>query len=134
MSGPAWRARLSRLPARALPGGLVVHEARGPLARLRGLARLPDLPLDRALHLPRTRSVHTVGMRFAVDLVWLDAAGRVVRVDRDVAPRRHAACRAARSVVEVRAGAAERFARCYPLAVDSQPDAQRTLMTRATTS
>ena len=32
-------------------------------------------------------------MRFALDLVWLGADGAVVRVDRDVAPRRHRWCR-----------------------------------------
>jgi hypothetical protein len=121
VSGEAWRARLGRLPARVLPGGLVVHKARGPLARLRGLAGLPALPADRALHLPRTRSVHTFGMRFALDLVWLDARGAVVRVDERVAPRRHAACRAARSVVELRGGCAERYEHCYPLPVDPSP-------------
>jgi len=134
VSPPAWRARLGRLPARELPGGLVVHEARGPLARLRGLARLPELPAHVGLHLPRTRSVHTLGMRFALDLVWLDADGAVVRVDEGVAPRRHAACPAARSVLEVRAGCAERYVHCYPLAVDPSPDAQRARMTHAHTS
>jgi uncharacterized membrane protein (UPF0127 family) len=44
-------------------------------------------------------------MRFALDLVWLDRDGGVVRVDEHVRPGRHRACRAARSVVEVRAGA-----------------------------
>jgi hypothetical protein len=39
-----------------------------------------------------------------LDLVWLDAAGSVVRVDRAVPPRRVRACRAARSVVELPAG------------------------------
>ena len=36
---------------------------------------------DRALRL-RARAVHTFTMRFALDLIWLDAEGRVVRVDR----------------------------------------------------
>jgi uncharacterized membrane protein (UPF0127 family) len=45
-------------------------------------------------------------MRFALDLVWLDARGAVVRVDRDVPPRRLRACRRARSVVELAAGSA----------------------------
>ena len=48
-------------------------------------------------------------MRFALDLIWLDRDGAVVRVDRDVPPRRLRACRAARSVVEVAAGRADAF-------------------------
>src|SRR4051812_13349061 len=77
-----------------------IAEARTPLARLRGLAWRDDAP--GALHLPRCRSVHTFGMRFPLDLFWLDASGDLVRVDRDVAPRRFKSCRHARSVLEVR--------------------------------
>ncbi len=72
-------------------------------ARLRGLA-LRREPPGHALLLPRTRAVHTFGMRFALDLYWLDAAGAVVRVDRDVPPRRLRACRRARAVIEMPAG------------------------------
>jgi uncharacterized membrane protein (UPF0127 family) len=117
----AWRRRLDPLPARELPGGLVVHVADGPLARLRGLARLEALPPERGLLLTRTKSVHTFGMRFALDLIWLDRRGGVVRVDHAIAPRRHAACRQARSVVEVTAGAGDRFA----AALASQVPVQR---------
>lgn len=90
--------RLRRLPRRR--DGVI--EASTPLARLLGLAWLApgSLPDGVALQLPRTRSVHTVGMRFALDLVWLDAAGGVVRVDRAVRPGRVRVCRRARSVVE----------------------------------
>jgi uncharacterized protein len=85
---------------------LVILEARGVVARLVGLAGRADLPAGAALHLPRCRSVHTFGMRFALDLVWLDGSGAVVRVDRDVPPCRVRSCRAARSVLEMRAGEA----------------------------
>ena len=84
-----------------------VVEATTLRARLRGLAGRP-LPAH-ALHLPRCRSVHTFTMRFALDLVWLDRAGRVVRIDRAVAPRRLRTCLRAHSVVEVNAGEADAF-------------------------
>jgi uncharacterized protein len=102
-------ARLERLPHRELAGGRHVAEARGLRARTLGLARLDDLPAEWGLHIPRCRSVHTFGMRFALDLVWLDADGRVVQVDRGVPRRRRRACRKARSVVELRSGAADAF-------------------------
>jgi uncharacterized membrane protein (UPF0127 family) len=102
--------RLDTLPGRTLPGGLRVAEARSAAARLRGLARLDALPPGRALHLPRCRSVHTFGMRLALDLVWLDGDGAVVRVDRGVPPRRVRACGPARSVLECAAGAGDAFA------------------------
>jgi uncharacterized protein len=109
MSAGGWRARLDPLPASPLPGGLHVHVARRPAERRRGLARLDDLHPRHALRLEPCRAVHTFGMRFALDLVWLDAGGRAVRVDRDLAPRRLRTCLRARSVVEVRAGEADAF-------------------------
>jgi uncharacterized membrane protein (UPF0127 family) len=54
-----------------------------------------------AVLLPRCRSVHTFGMRCVLDLVWLDAEGVVVRVDRGVRPWRVRSCRAAAAVIEV---------------------------------
>ena len=103
-----WQRRLARLSADELRDGLFVHEARGPNARRRGLGGLDDLPADRALRL-RARAVHTLTMRFALDLIWLDRDGWIVRVDRDVPPRRHRGCARARAVIETRAGCADRF-------------------------
>lgn len=48
--------------------------------------------------------MHTVGMRFALDLVWVDRDGAVVRVDRHVGPGRLRTCLGARGVVELAAG------------------------------
>ncbi len=104
-----WRARLEPLACADLPGGLRLHTARRASERRRGLAGLDALPGGRGLLLPRTRSVHTLGMRFALDLVWLDGAGTVVRVDRRVPPRRMRTCLRARAVVEVAAGEADAF-------------------------
>lgn len=76
------------------------------LERARGLGFRRDMPADEALLIPRCRSVHTLTMRFALDLVWLDADGEVVRVDRGVRPGRLRWCRTARAVIECRAGQA----------------------------
>ena len=69
-------------------------------ARLVGLA-LRSEPPDHALLLPRTRAVHTFGMRFDLDLYWLDKRGTVLRVDRAVPPRRLRRCAGAAAVLEV---------------------------------
>lgn len=101
--------RLDELPARSLDGGLRVAIAVTRRQRGLGLARLDSMPRTAALHIPRCRSVHTFGMLFALDLIWLDGRGRPVRVDRDVAPRRMRSCFAARSVVEANAGEGDAF-------------------------
>ena len=79
---------------------LGTHVARGFRERLVGLAWARS-PRAAALLLPRCRSVHTFGMRFRLDLYWLDARGEVVRVDHGVPPWRVVGCRAARCVIEV---------------------------------
>ena len=103
-------ARFARLERRPLPGGLTLLVAADRRARRRGLARIDALPPGHALLLVRCRSIHTIGMRFALDLLWLDGNGALVRLDEAVAPRRLRTCRSARSVIEVTAGEGERYA------------------------
>jgi uncharacterized membrane protein (UPF0127 family) len=74
--------------------------ARSFRERLVGLAWARS-PRAAALLLPRCRSVHTFGMRFPLDLYWLDGAGEIVRVDRGVPPWRIVRCARARCVIEV---------------------------------
>ena len=93
--------RLEGLPCSRLADDAVVHEARTFASRLLGLALLRELPFGHALLIPDCRSVHTFGMRYALDLYWLDAAGDLVRVDRAVPPRRLRTCARADSVLEV---------------------------------
>jgi uncharacterized protein len=73
--------------------------------RLRGLAL--RRAAAQALYLPRCRSVHTIGMRFALDLIWVDADGDTVRIDRAVGPWRTRSCREAFGVIECEAGRAD---------------------------
>ncbi len=104
-----WSNRLDWLPRHALPGGLTVFEAGDARSRLLGLALLDGLPRDAALLIPRCRSVHTFGMRFALDLVFLGRGGKVVRVVHRAKPRRAFGARAAHAVLEVSVGDADRF-------------------------
>jgi uncharacterized membrane protein (UPF0127 family) len=71
-----------------------------PWRRLRGLLGQRDPPRH-ALRLEPCRCVHTFGMRFALDLHWLDADGATLRIDRAVPPGRIRACRRARAILEV---------------------------------
>ena len=97
-------ARLAKLEKHRLPGGLRLFVARSRRARLLGLSLLARAPpAGCALVLPRCSSVHTAGMRFALDLAFLDASGRVMRVVRGVPPWRVVSCRGAVAVVEVAA-------------------------------
>jgi uncharacterized protein len=76
-------------------------------ARRRGL--LGRDGIEGALVLPRCRWVHTLGMRFAIDVIYVDGAGLVVKVQH-IAPHRVAMpVWSARTVIEAAAGAAERW-------------------------
>jgi uncharacterized membrane protein (UPF0127 family) len=92
--------RLRRLPRRRLLGR-EVPVAVGFAARLLGLSRLPRDAAGAGLLIPRCASVHTFGMRFALDLVFLDGAGRALAVRRGIGPRRLGWCRGARAVLEL---------------------------------
>lgn len=81
-------------------GRLPVRVARTRRERLRGLA-WRRRPAPYGLLIERCRSVHTFGMAFRLDLVWLDGEGRTVRVDRGVGPCRFKGCRKARAVLEL---------------------------------
>jgi uncharacterized protein len=78
-------------------------------ARLLGLA-LRSRPPDHALLLPRTRAVHTFGMRFDLDLVFLDSRRRPMSVRRAVPPRMLAGHRGADAVLELPAPDSGKFA------------------------
>jgi uncharacterized membrane protein (UPF0127 family) len=59
--------------------GVRVPVAERFLSRLLGLALLERTGAGPGLLIPRCRCVHTFGMRFALDLVFLDREGRAIR-------------------------------------------------------
>jgi len=70
-------------------------------SRLLGLALLARDRAGTGLLIPHCRSVHTVGMRFRLDLLFLDRDGRVVEICRDVPAGRFLRCRRAAAVLEL---------------------------------
>ena len=57
-------------------------------ARLRGLLGRNGLPENHVLRILRCNAVHTVGMRFNLDLIFLARDGCVTKLVRDVPPGR----------------------------------------------
>ncbi|CAG4898191.1 DUF192 domain-containing protein [Paraburkholderia gardini] len=68
--------------------GIRVSIADTPLERMRGLLGRDGLARDEALLLCPCRSVHTFGMRFAIDVLFLDRHGRLVALHADTPARR----------------------------------------------
>jgi uncharacterized membrane protein (UPF0127 family) len=77
-------------------------------AKACGLALRRRPPDGWGLLFPRCRSVHTFGMRFPIDVVFLDRHGRPIDIRHAVRPGRLIANRHAAAVIEMRAGAADR--------------------------
>jgi len=70
-------------------------------SRFLGLALLSRERAGPGLLIPRCRSVHTFGMRFALDVLFLDEAGRVLELRRAVSPNRVVRCPGAIAVLEL---------------------------------
>ena len=86
-----------------------VEHARSFRARLRGLLGRDGLPEGAALVIDPCNSVHTLFMRFAIDVAFLDAGGGVVALVRGLRPWRATRIHpSARRTVELPAGALER--------------------------
>jgi uncharacterized membrane protein (UPF0127 family) len=92
--------RLSGLPVTTI-FGREVPVAAGPRARLLGLAHLAREDAIPGLLIPRCSSVHTFGMRFSLDLCFLDGEGALIAFRPGVRPRRVAFCRRADAVLEI---------------------------------
>jgi uncharacterized membrane protein (UPF0127 family) len=94
-------------------GGVVVcprcRLAKNPLRRLQGLLGRRNLAADEGLLLQPASSVHTLFMRFPIDVVFLDRDLRVLRVADSVPPWRAVRRRRSRLVLELPAGAAARL-------------------------
>ncbi len=74
------------------------------LSRLLGLSLLRPGRAGEGLLIPGCRSVHTFGMRFALDVVFLDRARRPISTRRAVPRNRFVGDRRAAAVLELPAG------------------------------
>lgn len=105
--------RLRGLPT-ATALGREVPVATGARARLFGLAHLDRAEAGLGLLIPGCSSVHTFGMRFALDLYFLDEDGEPLAIRRGIGARRVVSCRGARAVLEIPAGEGGEFSSRRP--------------------
>jgi len=82
--------------------------ANRPWTRLRGLLGRSGLAADEGMLFPATGSIHTMFMRFPIDVVFLDAELQVLSVRTAVPAWRAAGQRGAKATLELAAGAAAR--------------------------
>jgi uncharacterized membrane protein (UPF0127 family) len=76
-----------------------LHRAVGLLART-------TLRPDEGVWITSCRAIHTLGMRVAIDVIFVDGDGHVIRAVHNVRPNRIAlSCKGAQGVVELGGGA-----------------------------
>lgn len=76
-----------------------MHRALGLLART-------TLRPDEGVWITSCRAIHTIGMRVAIDVIFVDRDGHVIRIVQNVRPNRFAvSCKGAQGVVELGGGA-----------------------------
>ncbi len=89
--------------------GLRLRRAASSRDRLVGLLAGPPIAEDEGLVLEPCDAIHTFAMRFAIDVIFLDRSGRVLRVVERLAPWRIAWTPGARTVIELAAGSVRRL-------------------------
>lgn len=77
-------------------------------SRRRGLLHHQSLASGEGLWIVPCEAIHTFGMKFSIDLVYLDRSCRVIKVKANVPPRRISACLSAHSVMELACGTIRR--------------------------
>lgn len=82
-----------------------LYHANGFFSRARGLL-CRSLGNDEGMLIEPCTAVHTIGMRFEIDVVFIDCTNRIVKIVSCLKPWRISACRGAHKVLELRAGRA----------------------------
>lgn len=85
-----------------------VWKAQNAWERARGLLGRPRLGEGEGLLLEPCRSVHCIGMSYALDLAYLDRRGRVCKLVRNVGPWRFSASLQGHATLEMAAGALQK--------------------------
>ena len=85
----------------------MVEVARTRRERRRGLLGRDGMPRGSALVLTPCNAIHTVGMRFPIDVAFVDRGGRVRRIVRQLPPTRISLCLGAKTTIECPSGQLE---------------------------
>ena len=80
--------------------------------RMRGLLGHPRLQMGEGMLIGQCRIVHTVGMRYPLDLAFLDRSGQICKLLEGVLPLRIAGSMSASATLELAAGILSQLSLC----------------------
>lgn len=89
-----------------------VWRAQSAWQRARGLLGRQSPGAGEGLIIAPCNGIHTWGMAYAIDAVYFDAGGRILKVVAELAPWRFSRCAGAAAVLELGAGNAARLGLC----------------------
>ncbi len=78
-------------------------------ARLKGLLGTTALAGNQGMLLRNCNSVHMIGMRYALDVVYLSGAGQILKLVENLQPWQVSLCWDAQDTLEVKAGTISRI-------------------------
>ncbi len=73
--------------------------------RTQGLLGKPPLGEDEALWIIPCNSIHTIGMKYSLDIIYVNRSGKVEKIIENILPLRASFCLSAHSTIELKAGA-----------------------------
>nr|WP_092075032.1 DUF192 domain-containing protein [Dendrosporobacter quercicolus]NSL49997.1 DUF192 domain-containing protein [Dendrosporobacter quercicolus DSM 1736]SDN27975.1 hypothetical protein SAMN04488502_11642 [Dendrosporobacter quercicolus] len=92
------------LEGKAIDKQLEIFVADTFFTRFKGLLGTRLLPEHEGLLLRGCNSVHMLGMRYALDIVYLDSTGTIVKLVENLRPWQISFCRQAQDTLEVNCG------------------------------
>lgn len=79
------------------------------LERAGGLLFRPKINMNEVLYLKPCNSVHTLGMKYSIDVVYLNRAGIIIKVIDGMKPYRASYCTSSKTVLEFISGVAKKM-------------------------
>lgn len=100
---PDRHLQVTNLTRQALLANYVTLADQGA-ARRKGLLGRQSLSSGEGLWIMPCEAVHTFGMQFPIDLLYLDRSHRIIKISSDVPPWRLSICLSGHSVLELASG------------------------------
>ena len=88
---------------------LDVNKTETAMERTQGLLKKPALNSNEGLWISPCNSVHTFGMQYPLDIIYLNSKDQIRKITANLKPRRVSASWFARSVLELQAGTAKQL-------------------------
>jgi uncharacterized membrane protein (UPF0127 family) len=88
----------------------VISSACNFIQRASGLIFRKKLLANEAFYIQPCNSVHTFGMKYAIDIVYLDKTGVILKITKNMQKRRISWCFKAHSVLEFKSNASDLLA------------------------